>query len=249
MNRHTHTQPQKRAARDKRGPRAPHTHCRHTTSATRRPAREERTAHTQFKFECDRAPSECAGPGSRRGRRHGLQHDGDGAASRRRYGGGRVYMELTIDGLASRPAGGLVWPDGVKASSMESPDGGTRPSGATEMALLDRPHDRRAVSFGPTARRHHQWRARTAARGRPAQLNNIDGVVRRPAGGLVWPNGVPTWRRQHQCKSLDCPISFPRGAVTGCENVLSPMSRRREVRSLRADRPRGESGGDGQAAA
>ena len=72
MNRHTHTQPQKRAARDKRGPRAPHTHCRHTTSATRRPAREERTAHTQFKFECDRAPSECAGPGSRRGRRHGF---------------------------------------------------------------------------------------------------------------------------------------------------------------------------------
>mgnify|MGYP001463216153 CR=1 FL=1 len=132
MNRHTHTQPQKRAARDKRGPRAPHTHCRHATSATRRPAREERTAHTQFKFECDRAPSECAGPGSRRGRRHGLQHDGDGAASRRRYGGGRVYMELTITGQTSRPAGGLVWPDGVKASSMESPDGGTRPSGATE---------------------------------------------------------------------------------------------------------------------
>ena len=132
MNRHTHTQPQKRAARDKRGPRAPHTHCRHTTSATRRPAREERTAHTQFKFECDRAPSECAGPGSRRGRRHGLQHDGDGAASRRRYGGGRVYMELTITGQTSRPAGGLVWPDGVKASSMESPDGGTRPTGATE---------------------------------------------------------------------------------------------------------------------
>ena len=121
MNRHTHTQPQKRAARDKRGPRALHTHCRHATSATRRPAREDRTAHTQFKFECDRAPSECAGPGSRRGRRHGLQHDGDGAASRRRYGGGRVYMELTIDGWASRPAGGLVWPDGVKASSMEGP--------------------------------------------------------------------------------------------------------------------------------
>ena len=103
MNRHTHIQPQKRAARDKRGPGAPHTHCRHTTSATRRPAREERTAHTQFKFECDRAPSECAGPGSRRGRRHGLQHDGDGAVSRRRYGGGRVYMELTIDGRR-RPA-------------------------------------------------------------------------------------------------------------------------------------------------
>ena len=130
MNRHTHIQPQKRAARDKRGPGAPHTHCRRTTSATRRPAREERTAHTQFKFECDRAPSECAGPGSRRGRRHGLQHDGDGAASRRRYGGGRVYMELTIDGWTSRPAGGLAWPDGVKASSMESPDGGTRPTGA-----------------------------------------------------------------------------------------------------------------------
>ena len=36
---------------------------------------------------------------------------------------------------------------------MESPDGGTRPTGATEMALLDRPHDRRAVSFGPTAYR------------------------------------------------------------------------------------------------
>ena len=119
MNRHTHIQPQKRAARDKRGPGAPHTHCRHTTSATRRPVREERTTHTQFKFECDRAPSECAGPGSRRGRRHGLQHDGDGAASRRRYGGGRVYMELTIDGWTSRPAGGLVWPDGVKATSME----------------------------------------------------------------------------------------------------------------------------------
>ena len=43
---------------------------------------------------------------------------------------------------------------------MESPDGGTRPTGATEMALLGRPRDRRAVSFGPTARRHHQWRAR-----------------------------------------------------------------------------------------
>ena len=133
----------------RRATRASHTHYRHTTSATRRPAREKRTAH--FKFVCDRAPSNCAEPGSRRGRRHGLQLDGDGAASRRRYGGGRVYMELTIDGRASRPAGGLVWPDGVKASSMESPDGGTRPSGATEMALLDRPHDRRAVSFGPTA--------------------------------------------------------------------------------------------------
>ena len=53
---------------------------------------------------------------------------------------------------------------------MESPDGGTRPTGATEMALLGRPRDRRAVSFGPTARRHHQWRARTATRGRPEQL-------------------------------------------------------------------------------
>jgi hypothetical protein len=153
MNRHTHTQPQKRAARDKRGPGAPHTPCRHTTSATRRPAREERTAHTQFKFECDRAPSECAGPGSRRGRRHGLQHDGDGAASRRRYGGGRVYMELTIDGLASRPAGGLVWPDGVKASSMESPDGGTRATGATESTSAEWSGGRRAVSLGPTAYR------------------------------------------------------------------------------------------------
>ena len=50
-----------------------------------------------------------------------LQHDGDGATSRRRYGGGRVYVELTIDGWTSRPAGGLVWPDGVKASSMEGP--------------------------------------------------------------------------------------------------------------------------------
>ena len=108
-------QPQNRAARDE----ASHTHYRHTTSATRRPAREKRTAH--FKFVCDRAPSNCAEPGSRRGRRHGLQLDGDGAASRRRYGGGRVYMELTIDGWASRPAGGLVWPDGVKASSMEGP--------------------------------------------------------------------------------------------------------------------------------
>ena len=86
----------------RRATRASHTHYRHTTSATRRPAREKRTAH--FKFVCDRAPSNCAEPGSRRGRRHGLQLDGDGAASRRRYGGGRVYMELTIDGLARRPA-------------------------------------------------------------------------------------------------------------------------------------------------
>ena len=31
-----------------------------------------------------------------------------------------------------RPAGGLVWPDGVKASSMECPGSGTRPTGATE---------------------------------------------------------------------------------------------------------------------
>ena len=51
-----------------------------------------------------------------------------------------------------------------------------------------------------------------------APSTDTDGVVRRPAGGLVWPNGVPTWRRQHQCKSLDWPIRFPRGAVTGCEN-------------------------------
>ena len=82
----------------------PYTHCshKHTTSATRRPAREKRMAH--FKFVCDGAPSNCAEPGSRRGRRHGLQLDGDGAASRRRYGGGRVYMELTIDGRARRPA-------------------------------------------------------------------------------------------------------------------------------------------------
>ena len=86
----------------RRATRASHTHYRHTTSATRRPAREKRTAH--FKYVCDRAPSNCAEPGSRRGRRHGLQLDGDGAASRRRYGGGRVYMELTIDGLARRPA-------------------------------------------------------------------------------------------------------------------------------------------------
>ena len=84
---------------------------------------------------------------------------------------------------------------------------------------------------------------------RPEQLNNIGGVVRRPTGGLVWPNGVPVRRRQQQCKSLDRPIRLPRRAVTGCENVLSPRSRRREVRSLRADRPRGESGGDRQAAA
>ena len=103
----------------RRATRASHTHYRHTTSATRRPAREKRTAH--FKYVCDRAPSNCAEPGSRRGRRHGLQLDGDGAASRRRYGGGRVYMELTIDGWAPRPAGGLVWPDGVKATSMEGP--------------------------------------------------------------------------------------------------------------------------------
>ena len=44
------------------------------------------------------------------------------------------------------------------------------PTGATEMASLNIIHDRRAVPFGPTAWRHHQWRARTAARGRPAQL-------------------------------------------------------------------------------
>ena len=58
---------------------------------------------------------------------------------------------INFYGRTSRPAGGLVWPDGVEASSMESPDGGTRPTGATEMTSLDRPHDRRAVSFGPTA--------------------------------------------------------------------------------------------------
>ena len=98
MNRHTHCS--HKIVR--RATRASHTHYRHTTSATRRPAREKRTAH--FKFVCDRAPSNCAEPGSRRGRRHGLQLDGDGAASRRRYGGGRVYMELTIDGRARRPA-------------------------------------------------------------------------------------------------------------------------------------------------
>ena len=48
MNRHTHTQPQKRAARDKRGPGAPHTHCRHTAGALRRPAREKRTARARL---------------------------------------------------------------------------------------------------------------------------------------------------------------------------------------------------------
>ena len=212
MNRHTHTQPQKRAARDKRGPRAPHTHCRHTTSATRRPAREERTAHTQFKFECDRAPSECAGPGSRRGRRHGLQHDGDGAASRRRYGGGRVYMELTIDGWTSRPAGGLVWPDGVKASSMESPDGGTRPTGATESTSAEWSGGRRAVSFGPTA-------------------------YRRGEGSI----NVNPWIVLS---------ASPVEQLLDAKTNVSPMSRRRDARrKLRADRPRGESGSDGQWAA
>ena len=92
-------QPQNRAARDEG---VAHTLPTHYERDATRPAREKRTAH--FKFVCDRAPSNCAEPGSRRGRRHGLQLDGDGAVSRRRYGGGRVYMELTIDGRARRPA-------------------------------------------------------------------------------------------------------------------------------------------------
>ena len=39
-------QPYTHGARAKRGPRASHTHYQHTTSATRRPAREKHTAHT-----------------------------------------------------------------------------------------------------------------------------------------------------------------------------------------------------------
>ena len=38
--------PYTHGARAKRGPRASHTHYQHTTSATRRPAREKHTAHT-----------------------------------------------------------------------------------------------------------------------------------------------------------------------------------------------------------
>ena len=112
MNRHTHTQPQKRAARDKRGPRALHTHCRHTTSATRRPAREERTAHTQFKFECDRALQNAPGPD--------------------RGAGDVTAFSMT--------------------ATVRSRDGGTVAAVYTwNSQSLDRPHDRRAVSFGPTA--------------------------------------------------------------------------------------------------
>ena len=54
---------------------------------------------------------------------------------------GRLDQHLWTDFMT----GGRVWPGGVKVSSMESPDGDTRPTGATEMTSLDRPHDRRAV--------------------------------------------------------------------------------------------------------
>ena len=235
MNRHTHTQPQKRAARYKRGPRALHTHCRHTTSATRRPAREERTAHTQFKF----VRSECAGPKDR-GAGDGTvfsmtaavrTRDGGTVAAREAWnsqsmdgpgGGGHHGRHAARHHLSrtaalrrpnqiktSRPAGGLVWPDGVKASSMESPDGGTRPTGATEATSAGWFGGRRAVSFGPTAYR----------RGEGSINGNWIGLSGFPVEQLL-------------------------------DAKTSQISRRRDARrSLRADRPRGESGGDGQAAA
>ena len=69
----------------------------------------------------------------------------------------RALLEMRHEeyntGQTSRPAGGLVWPNGVKASSMESPDGGTRPTGATESTSAEWSGGRRAVSFGPTAYR------------------------------------------------------------------------------------------------
>ena len=73
--------PYTHGARAKRGPRASHTHYEHTTSATRRPAREKHT-HPIQKY--DRVPSEYAEPGLRRGRRHNLQIDGTARPS---YGG------------------------------------------------------------------------------------------------------------------------------------------------------------------
>ena len=112
MDRHTHTQPQKRAARDKRGPRAPHTHCRHTTSATRRPA--ERSGRHAPNSNLNATARLQNAPGPDRGA-------GDGTA---------FSMTATV-----RPR-----------------DSGTVAAVYTwNSQSMDGPHDRRAVSFGPTA--------------------------------------------------------------------------------------------------
>ena len=95
---------------------------------------------------------------------------------------------------------------------MESPDGGTRPTGATEATSAEWFGGRRAVSFGPTAYRRGEG-----------------SINANPWIGL---SGSPVEQ------------------LLDAKTNVSPMSRRRDARrSLRADRPRGESGGDGQAAA
>ena len=74
MNRHTHTA---RARNEGRGRRTHYQPLR-----AQRDGRHERSIlHTHPLQKCDRVPSECAEPGSRHGRRHGLQLDGDCAAS------------------------------------------------------------------------------------------------------------------------------------------------------------------------
>ena len=119
---------------------------------------------------------------------------------------------INFYGRTSRPAGGPVWPDGVEASSMEGPDGGTRPSGATESTSTEWHGGRRAVSFGPTAYRRGEG-----------------SINANPWIGL---SGSPVEQ------------------LLDAKTNVSPMSRRRDARrSLRADRPRGESGDDGRWAA
>ena len=112
MNRHTHTQPQKRAARDKRGPRR-RTHTADTLRARRGGRRERSGRHTPNSNLNATARLQNA-PGPDRGA-------GDGTA---------FSMTATV-----RPR-----------------DGGTVAAVYTwNSQSLDRPHDRRAVSFGPTA--------------------------------------------------------------------------------------------------
>ena len=98
--------PYTHGARAKRGPRASHTHYEHTTSATRRPAREKRTTHTSNLNATARlqiAPSPDRGAGD--GTAFNLT-----ATARPRDGGtvAAVYTwnSQSMDGPGVRPKGG-----------------------------------------------------------------------------------------------------------------------------------------------
>ena len=104
---------------------------------------------------------------------------------------------------------------------------------------------------GPTARRHHQWRARYGDT-RPTGATEL--TPTEWSGGRRAVSFGPTAYRRGEGSINANPWIVLSGSpveqLLDAKTNVSPMSRRRDARrSLRADRPRGESGGDGQAAA